>query len=152
MGGNAFLVYPPPKNEPPGFVLPKSFTQKSVQSFVDSKTGPLYSLPESEAMAFVNTKYNEDQAWPDVQLFLASYADSTDGGLMGKRVVGLTDEFFATMFEEIVYKDAFSVLPLLMRPKSRGRILLRSKNPYDPPLIYPNYLSHPDDVKVLVRG
>jgi GMC oxidoreductase len=34
------------------------------------------------------------------------------------------------------------------RPKSRGRVLLRSSNPYDKPLFYAGYFTHPDDMKV----
>lgn len=37
-------------------------------------------------------------------------------------------------------------------PKSRGRISLAGKDPSLPPKIQPNYLSHPDDVPVLVNG
>ena len=42
--------------------------------------------------------------------------------------------------------------PLLMRPKSRGRISLKSSDPKDYPLIQPNYLKHPDDIKILIEG
>ena len=40
----------------------------------------------------------------------------------------------------------------LLRPKSRGGVFLRSKDPYDRPVIDPNYLSHPDDIQDLVNG
>ena len=42
--------------------------------------------------------------------------------------------------------------PLLMRPKSSGRISLKSSDPQDYPLIQPNYLKHPDDIKILIEG
>ena len=42
--------------------------------------------------------------------------------------------------------------PVLMRPKSRGRISLQSSDPQDYPLIQPNYFSHPDDIKILIDG
>ena len=41
---------------------------------------------------------------------------------------------------------------ILIRPKSRGTIRLQSNDPFDPPLIDPNYLHHPDDLKVLLEG
>ncbi|XP_048768064.2 glucose dehydrogenase [FAD, quinone]-like isoform X2 [Ostrea edulis] len=46
----------------------------------------------------------------------------------------------------------FVLLPVLLRPKSKGRIGLQSADPFDPPLIDPNYLDHPDDVKTLLKG
>ncbi|XP_061176435.1 glucose dehydrogenase [FAD, quinone]-like [Saccostrea echinata] len=46
----------------------------------------------------------------------------------------------------------FSVLPVLLHPKSRGTIRLQSNDPFDPPLINPNYLDHPDDIKTFLKG
>lgn len=39
-----------------------------------------------------------------------------------------------------------------LRPKSRGTVRLRSSNPDDPPLIDPNFLGNPDDLKTSVEG
>ncbi len=39
-----------------------------------------------------------------------------------------------------------------LRPKSRGYIGLKSADPLSDALIEPNYLSHPDDLKTLVKG
>jgi len=41
---------------------------------------------------------------------------------------------------------------MLLRPKSKGRIRLQSKDPLKYPLIYANYLTDPEDVKVLREG
>ncbi|MDE1167459.1 MAG: GMC family oxidoreductase N-terminal domain-containing protein [Pseudomonas sp.] len=43
---------------------------------------------------------------------------------------------------------AFTASVCNLRPKSRGRVDIRSADPDQPPLIDPNYLSHPDDLKV----
>lgn len=37
------------------------------------------------------------------------------------------------------------------RPRSRGSVTLASANPLDPPVIDPNYLSDPDDLRVLIE-
>lgn len=39
-----------------------------------------------------------------------------------------------------------------LHPKSQGSIELKSNDPYEYPAIYPNYLSHPDDMETLVRA
>ena len=58
------------------------------------------------------------------------------------------DEFYAPLAN----KDVWTVLPMLLRPKSVGVIKLRSKDIYEYPLIYPNYLTHPLDTATLVEG
>lgn len=39
-----------------------------------------------------------------------------------------------------------------LRPKSRGTVRLRSSNPADMPLVDPNFLGHPDDLKISIEG
>ncbi|XP_062618936.1 alcohol dehydrogenase [acceptor]-like [Saccostrea cucullata] len=48
--------------------------------------------------------------------------------------------------------SSFLVLCTLLHPKSRGRIQLHSSDPFDPPRIDPNYLDHPYDMKMLLKG
>ena len=43
-------------------------------------------------------------------------------------------------------------LPILVRPASRGTVTLRSADPFENPVVDPNYLSAPEDVKVLVEA
>jgi choline dehydrogenase len=48
--------------------------------------------------------------------------------------------------------DGVTLHAVLMRPRALGSVRLRSANPDDLPLINPNYLGHPDDVKHLREG
>ena len=48
--------------------------------------------------------------------------------------------------------DTAMVLLGNVRPKSRGRIHLRSADPADHPVIDPRYYSHPDDAKVALEA
>ena len=45
-----------------------------------------------------------------------------------------------------------SLIPILLRPESRGTIRLASDDPFAPPLIQPRYLSAVADLEVLVEG
>lgn len=96
-------------------------------------------------------RYNDNSTWPDIQLIIATAGDNDDGGLFNRKTNGLTDEAYAKVFDPILYKDAYTVVPLLLRPRSVGRIELRDKNPRSKPLIYPNYYDDPKDMKVVVR-
>ncbi|KAI6123544.1 hypothetical protein EDD16DRAFT_1701633 [Pisolithus croceorrhizus] len=46
----------------------------------------------------------------------------------------------------------YMLLPVLLRPTSVGTVRLKSADPWEDPLIDPNYLSTQHDVDVLVRG
>ena len=48
--------------------------------------------------------------------------------------------------------SGYTILPTLLKPKSRGYVALRSANPTDAPLIQPNFLSEEDDLKTLLAG
>lgn len=153
MGGVTFLFDPPSKyeNKTCGFILPKVFSPETVNEFTQKKQGPVYWLPECEVMGFVNTKY-QDSNWPDIQYFITAYADNTDGGLFGKKAAGLTDEFYSAVYEEILYRNSFNIIILLLRPKSRGRIFLKDGSINSHVVIYPNYFDDPQDMKVLVNN
>ncbi len=47
------------------------------------------------------------------------------------------------------FPDAFSILPVLLNPESRGEIRLRSNDPLAPPRIFQNFLSTERDRRVL---
>ncbi|WP_300785157.1 GMC oxidoreductase [Enhydrobacter sp.] len=47
---------------------------------------------------------------------------------------------------------AYVLVPCLMQPRSRGSVRLASSDPRAPPLIDPNYLSEPADLRILVEG
>ena len=47
--------------------------------------------------------------------------------------------------------DTFGVRPVLLQPRSRGSVRLRSSNPGDPPRILFNFFEHPDDMPRLLK-
>lgn len=44
-------------------------------------------------------------------------------------------------------KECFTLLPVMLKPKSIGYIKLRSANPYHHPIINPRYFTHPEDLE-----
>jgi choline dehydrogenase len=46
----------------------------------------------------------------------------------------------------------YGLIPIAVRPKSRGRVSLASPDPRVAPRIDPNYLDHPDDLRSLADG
>ncbi|XP_017890997.1 glucose dehydrogenase [FAD, quinone] [Ceratina calcarata] len=91
----------------------------------------------SEVTAMVNTKYaNPRDDHPDVQFIFGGYlADCAETGMVG---------------ETKGANRSILVFPTYLHPKSRGYIRLRNNDPLSKPLIYPKYLSEPEDVAALV--
>jgi choline dehydrogenase-like flavoprotein len=49
-------------------------------------------------------------------------------------------------------RHGLTLMPIIMRPKSRGEIELASARAEDKPILHPRFLDDPEDVDVLVRG
>lgn len=148
VGGLAFLI-----DYEISVVMTRLVNVNSALRYAVTEDGPLTSNVGLEAVGFISTKYaNQSDDWPDIEFMLTSSSTNSDGGTHVKNAHGLTDEFYNEMFGKINNRDVFGVFPMMLRPKSRGAIKLRSKNPLDYPLMYHNYLTHPEDVAVLREG
>ena len=53
----------------------------------------------------------------------------------------------------VIKKDyGMSITTVMTKPKSRGKVTLKSKDPKDMPVIELNLLKHPDDLKMMMAG
>ena len=68
---------------------------------------------------------------------MLSGGPTSDDGQTFRRTQGITRELWTQFYRPYLPFDTFSLYPVLLRPKSRGYIRLRSSNPYDPPVIDP---------------
>lgn len=146
IGGLAFLIDPKIS-----VIYRRLVNINSALRYAVTEDGPLTSSVGLEVTSFINTKYaNHSDDWPDMNLFFTSASTSSDPQV---RVAhGLKEEFYEEIFREIDDRDVFGVFPMILRPRSRGFIKLQSKNPLRYPLLYHNYLTHPDDVNVMREG
>lgn len=125
-----------------------------ILDYLINSKGP-YTIPGgAQGLAFVKTRYasNENDDYPDIELVLGSGA--LNGDLYGslRNLLGIPDEFFRRVYGTVLNQPAFSIAPILMRPKSKGRVALKSSNPFRWPVIKANYLEEERDVKVMVEG
>lgn len=115
--------------------------------------GPLTTLGGVEGLAFVKTKFaNMTDDWPDIEIHVISGSPTSDDGTTFRRVQGFSDLMWHSVYLPYLSFDTFSLFPVLLRPKSRGQITLRSSNPQHPPIIDPNYLSDERDVLTMVEA
>ncbi|TIV07539.1 MAG: alanine-phosphoribitol ligase, partial [Mesorhizobium sp.] len=98
------------------------------------KTGPITSNVV-EGGAFWHSSGNHAGAVPDLQFhFLAGAGAEAGVPSVPKGSSGITLNSYT------------------LRPKSRGSVTLRSPDPRDNPVVDPNFLADPDDLRVSVEG
>jgi choline dehydrogenase len=115
---------------PGGGSLADAESPKAMLEYLLRRSGPL-SSSVAEAFAFVRSK--PGLAQPDLQFHFAP-AYFVDNG-----------------FEEYD-GHAITMGPVLVAPRSRGWVRLRSADPADKPRILTNSLAEPEDVAALVAG
>lgn len=148
LGGFTFMI-----NQEVSLVQSRYENVPAVLRYATLGDGPLTVLGGVEGLAFVNTKYvNSSDDFPDIEFHFCSGTTSSDGGNQIRKAHGITEDLYNNVYEPINNKDAWSAIPVLLRPKSKGIIKLRSKNPFDYPLIFPNYFFDDFDMKTLVEG
>ncbi|XP_077528862.1 glucose dehydrogenase [FAD, quinone]-like [Haemaphysalis longicornis] len=134
-------------------VVRKRFNPKTAFDYFIKGQGPLTIPGGVEGVGFIRTKFNAaHEDWPDVEIHFVSSSPAADGGSTIRRVMGMTDELFDRVYRPYLNMDSFTMYPVLLRPKSRGWIRLRSTSPFDYPLIDPRYLTRIEDVLVLVEA
>lgn len=87
----------------------------------------------------INTKYaNCEDDNPDIQLIFDGYISTCDDASILKK--------------KNTQKGSLNVYPTVSRPKSRGYLRLKNKDPLSKPLMTAQYFTNPDDVKILIEG
>lgn len=126
-----------------GFKAAGETTPETLELWTNHRQGPLTVPFRSEGIAFVSSTYTDPaKDHPDIELFM------TQPPLLPSSFPAAV----AAQFKPECGKDMLVLMPLLLRPKSTGYITLKSADPLVPALYQPNYLSHPEDVKVLTEG
>lgn len=120
--------------------------------YIMRERGPM-TFTGVEGVAFLNTKYQDPLSdWPDMQFHFIPCSVNSDGGDQVRKILNLRDGFYNTVYKPLRNMETWSILPLLLRPQSRGWVRLNSRDPHRQPQIIPNYFAHQSDIDVLVEG
>ena len=148
LGGMTFLI-----NKPLAIVQERFQTIPVTAQYLIHERGPMTTLGGLEGLAFVNTKFaNISGTYPDIQFHFAPASVNSDAGVQVRKILGLTDQVYNAVYRPIANHDSWTLLPLLLRPRSRGWVRLRSSNPFHYPVINANYFDDPFDIATLVEG
>ncbi|XP_065204355.1 glucose dehydrogenase [FAD, quinone]-like isoform X2 [Planococcus citri] len=139
------------------FTMNESVALRVRQLFMDSNhfdeflnyhRGPLAIPGGTEGLALFDLQdLKNPDGHPDLELL---FVGAPEPSL--KKNFGLTDAVYDQVFKSIEDKNGIMLFPMIMRPYSKGRILLSDNDPFHHPLIYPNYFADERDLDVLVKG
>lgn len=112
--------------------------------YILNKKGPLSSTGMSQVTGIINSKYADPRGdHPDLQIFFGGYlANCASSGEVGA----------PADIDNPKSPKHFSMSPVVLHPKSRGSITLRTNDPLEPPVIKANYLTEPEDMATLIEG
>ncbi|XP_069103977.1 glucose dehydrogenase [FAD, quinone]-like isoform X2 [Argopecten irradians] len=137
--------------KPVSYTIAKVFTPINWIKYYLFGTGLLTSSAAIESQAFIKTE--PDRKTPDIQFTLVSSLEE-HGDSYGH--FNYRDDVNEALYKSIhrsdVPPEGFSVAIFLIQPKSNGTLRLASRDPFDYPLVDPNYLQHPGDVKAYIQG
>jgi len=123
----------------------------NINDYTINHNGPFTVPAAVEALAFIDVdRPGHTDGHPNLELILMSSTTSSIKPL--NQIVGLRTDIKNKVYSPIENMDAFVVLPLVLRPKSKGRLWLRDSNPFHHPFIDPNYFSDESDLDVAVAG
>ena len=152
-GGLHYIVDEEHESEEQTYMQRKIQKPKNFFKYLINGKGPLASTGGLEGLGFIKTKYaNQSLDLPDFEIHLVCACLSSDDGRTFRHNMGITEEVWKRVYLPHVGKQCFSLFPVILRPKSVGFLTLRSANAYDPPIIQPNYLTHPHDIKTMVEA
>ncbi|KAK2580032.1 hypothetical protein KPH14_012319 [Odynerus spinipes] len=122
----------------------ETMTMDAVNEYLDSRTGSLASTGLTQVTAFLESSY-ATPGIPDLQVFFDGFSSKCPK-------LGLNTECTNGAHGTCPNRRDIVARPTVVIAESRGYMQLRSTNPLDPPLLYPNYFTDERDVKILVQG
>ncbi|CAH1800744.1 unnamed protein product [Owenia fusiformis] len=138
-----------------------SITEKELLSFKETLKYKLFGTglkknTLNNLQYFMKTPYQpKHHDFPYIQFSILSLLWGNDKGTdYIKDNMGYTDEVWEALYSDKDNDDKYGVsfLVTLLHPATNGTIRLRTRDPFDHPLIQPNYFKDPIDVKHIVAG
>jgi Choline dehydrogenase and related flavoproteins len=116
---------------------------EDLEKYRHTKKGPLSSTGPLQVGVFTETEYSEEKDAPDLQYSFDSVSVKDY----------ITNPTLEPNVQPLSYYDGINLRPIVLQPRSRGRILLNTTDPiWGTPRIYPNYFGDYQDLETLVAG
>ncbi|XP_075984029.1 glucose dehydrogenase [FAD, quinone]-like [Anticarsia gemmatalis] len=123
----------------------------SLVQYMLEGSGPLKDITPHRVMSFMNTT-SPSSSIPDVQHIYLVLPPGSSNLMDVYKKHGLSEDFHSKFLKMNEDNYVVVVYSIVLHPKSSGKIILASKNPFDKPLIYANYFKDPEDMACILRS
>ncbi|CAH0402789.1 unnamed protein product [Chilo suppressalis] len=132
-------------------------TFSNVIRWIQFGDGPASTTGAAEGIGYIKTAVSDDpEPVPDIELISIGGSIVSDGGPGGSKAVRrgmmITNDIFDRAYGSIDATDTWTAFPMLLHPKSVGRLELRNNNPFSYPKMYGNYLTDRRDVATFIEA
>ena len=150
----SYIIENIPPKECFTFTRPCAESAFSIVNYLLFQQGMLSTSPiELTGFADSTNPLKDEDVKPDLQYH---YAGGLAPDVKGVQLTGIIPPMMSATYGRHIISETtlsgFMMWPILLTPKSVGEVWLERHNPLMPLNINPNYLEHPDDVEVLLRG
>lgn len=118
--------------------------------YLSRRSGRFATIYESEVLGLVGIHDDEE---PDLEMFhlFIRQNDMTTFNMWAS-TLNLTPDVREMFIKLLMDYDLLIIMPIILRPASRGLIQLRSCDPFDPPVIFSGHLREDSDVDQMLSG
>lgn len=113
--------------------------------------GPLATPGNNEGVAFYESTYTMGTGYPDIEIMMIPANATTD---LSQRAFRLTDQIYQDLWAYNNRTSSIVMYIICLHCESTGTVRLRSDDPFDYPIIDPQFLSDEEgkDIQLLYEG
>lgn len=119
--------------------------------YLFNRIGTMSNLGSTDYMGFISTV--NDPLYPDIQIMNFMFEKQSTAVLTGVlRLFNYKSDIVDSIVDSNIEAETLLIFIVLLNPKSRGSIELRSANPFDAPKIFSNYFQEQSDIDTVIRA
>lgn len=119
----------------------------SLYQYLIHNTGPLSTLGLTQTASILSLNPKAKMA----DSINAHFRFPVNASNLTPFIADYRDEIAQKLVEENQNRELILIYIGILRPKSTGKVLLKSKSIYDKPRLLPNFYSHPDDATLMIN-
>ncbi|CAF4892915.1 unnamed protein product [Pieris macdunnoughi] len=131
-------------------IEPKVATIPNLMQWLQFGDGLLTTPGGVEGLGYIKTSVSDNpELVPDIELINMGGSITSDGGAAIRKSWKISDRTYHNSFGSLTDCDTWQAIPVLLHPKSKGRLELRDISPFSYPKIFGNFLSDARDIAAL---